>query len=422
MCKKNSVPGNALVLTIVIALILAILCTSLILLAYYNRQHQLTNEIVQRLDRNLGSSTQLLLSNPVMSVASQQDTLDLFSEERDSVLIHTAPWGIFQIATVTAWNGRFEKQRSFIFGAALPDYMNGCLYLADHKRPLSLVGHTILTGDVYTSKAGVKAAYINQRGFDNDKLVDGKIQNSQEALPETNKGVIEYLYQLTKPDSVGDHMQNALQPGDSMIQRFNDSTAFLYSKTVLNLDAFKLKGHIIIKSDSIIEVGAATVCEDVILVAPVIRFAKGFTGSVQAIATDSLLAEPGCMFEYPSALILLKRPNITWQNVMRIGNGCQVNGIIMTKCDNADRFKTFAEIQPDCRINGIAYIMGFLAFSKATVSGTLLTDFFIYKTPSMLYENHLVDASVNRRSLSRYFIGSAIFKNASRKEIMKWVQ
>jgi hypothetical protein len=422
MCKKNSVPGNALVLTIVIALILAILCTSLILLAYYNRQHQLMADIAQRLDRNLESSTQLLLSNRAVPTSPQHDTIDLFGEESDSVMISTAPWGIFQTATVTACNGRFEKQRSFIFGSALPDYMNGCLYMADHKRPLSLVGHTVLTGDVYLSKAGVKATYINQRGFDNDKLVDGKIQNSQETLPEPDKGMIDYLYQLTKPDSVmGSAIENAL-PSDSMVQRFTDTTAFLYSKTILNLDALTLKGHIIIKSDSIIEVGASTVCEDVILVAPVIRFEKGFTGSVQAIATDSLIAEPGCMFEYPSALILLKRPAITWQNVMRIEKGCQVNGIIITKCENADPFKTFAEIQPDCRINGIAYIMGFLAFSKATVSGTLLTDFFIYKTPSMLYENHLVDVSVNRQSLSRYFIGSGIFKNASRKEIIKWVQ
>jgi hypothetical protein len=421
MAPKNSVPGNALILTIIIALILAVICTSLILLAYFNRQQQVVAAIDQRLTRNLESATQLVLSDTLVQTAAQQDSFDLFGEQRDSISITKAPWGILQMAVITAFHNQFTRQKSFIYGSVLPAYMNGCLYMADHKRPLSLVGNTNLVGDAWLSPAGVKASYINQRGFDNDKLVDGTIKTSGTQLPPVNKELIDWLYELSAPQA-GDSLQQLPSPGDSLVQRFADSTLVLYSSKPVNLDAVTLKGHIIIKSDSLIEAGAATLCEDVILVAPVIKFTRGFRGAVQAIATDSIITDRDCVFDYPSALVLLKRKNITWQNVMRIGEGSQVNGIIITRCDSADIYRSYAEIQKGVKVTGIAYIMGFLALSGATVSGTLLTDYFIYKTPSMLFENHLVDVVVNRPGLSRYFIGSAVFEQATRKEIIKWVQ
>ncbi len=415
MLHKNKVPANSLILTIIIALILAILCSSLILLSFYSRQHQLTTDIEQRLNRNLESATNLVLEGEVV-MESTTDTIDLFDKQQDSVSIKVAPWGMFEVACITAFSNLFTKQNSFIGGSCLPAYMDGCLYLADHKRPLSLNGNTILTGDVYLSKGGIKPIYINQRGFSHSNLVNGNIKPSAEALPALSAPIIDNLYKQLR-DSTGEEFPS----GDSLVQTFYDSARVFHSKNVCQISDITLKGHVLIKADSLIEVEASAHLEDVILIAPVIRFKMGFTGTVQAVATDSLIAEAGCGFEYPSALVLLKKPDLKMQNVLRLEKGCRLKGLIIARCNNEDITRTRVDIKESTLIEGIVYVMGYCSLG-GRVNGTVLSDYFIYQTQNIMYENCLVDVEVNRKKLSPYFISSPVFQQAAVKQIIKWVK
>jgi hypothetical protein len=206
-----------------------------------------------------------------------------------------------------------------------------------------------------------------------------------------------------------------------LTQSFYDSAAFFYSKSEIQLNELTLKGHIIIRSDTIIEVSASVITEDVILIAPVIKIAKGFKGVLQAIASDSLVVESDCSFDYPSALVLLKKRGVKMQNILRIGENCRLSGIIMARCENEDIFKSYVEINKNTQIDGVVYVMGYCTLG-AQVNGIVLSDYFLYKTQNIMYENTLVNVALNRRLLSEYFIGSSIFENASQKQIIKWVK
>ncbi|WP_205511068.1 hypothetical protein [Longitalea arenae] len=417
MPPSHRVPANSLVLTIIIALVLAILCSSVIVLAYYSRQHQITATIDQRLNRNLESAMNLVLEGSGGWADETIDTLDLFDQQADSVTIKKRYWGVFEVACITAFSNVFSKNKAFISGTALPAYMDGCLYLADHRRPLAVNGNTVLTGDVYLSKGGIKPIYINQRAYSGSSLVNGKIKTSEEALPRLDASIIDHLYKMTK-DSV---LAMELPAADSLVRAFDDSTTCMYSKDIWQLAGMTIKGHVMIKADSLIEADASTHLEDVILIAPVIRFKKGFTGTVQAIATDSLIAEAGSVFNYPSALVLLKEPGLKMQNVMRMEEGCNFQGLIIASCDPADVIKSRVEIKKNTLINGVVYVMGYCALG-GQVNGSVLADFFIYQEQNIMYENTLVDVNLSRGELSPYFIGSPVFHQATRKQIIKWVK
>jgi hypothetical protein len=414
----RSYKSNSLVITVIISLVLAITCSSAILLALYNRQEQVKDNVQQKLQRNLESATNLVLADSAIYIAPVFDSLDLFDETKDSVIIKKEFWGLFQMASIRATSNNFSKQKNFFYGETVPDYMDGCLYVADHSRPIAVVGDTKLIGDAYLSRSGIKTSYIDQRGFNNNKLIEGMIKKSEDSLPGLRGNCLSNLYRLLK----GGQALYSQNIPDSLDKSFTDSAFSFYKNEKITLRNCFLNGHVLIKSDSAIEIEPSARLNNIILVAPSIHFKAGVTAAtVQAFATDSLIVEKGCSFQYPSILLLLKMNNSNLQNRMVIGNDCEINGELISVCNNSDLYKTSVEIGKNTKINGIIYTMGFLTL-KGIVNGTVMTDFFIYKSPSTIYENYLVDITINREQLSEFFLVPAIFKGSTSQEIVQWVK
>jgi hypothetical protein len=422
MFRNNKVSGNTLVVTIIVALIIALLCSSLVLLAYYNRHTQITANIEHRLRTNLQSATAIVLADTGWHGNTGSDTIDLYDEQKDSVIIRERPWGLFEAVSVTAFSNRFSQQSRYFTGAPLTGYMEGCLYLADHRRSLYVSGSTTLTGNAYLSKAGISPSYIYPRVYNNDRLIYGNIKNSKEKLPALNTDIISYLYEQRVNVQQSDEQRELIfSPGDTLRQSFSGTGLFFYSKDPVMLNNLAITGQVKIQSDTLIEVSATVSLEDVILIAPIIRFANGFTGSVQAIATDSLVLGANCRLTYPSALVLLKKPGITTQNVVKVGAHAVMDGIILTVCDSTDVYKTYVELHKESLIRGVVYVSGFISM-QGKVHGTVLTDYFIHRSGSAVYENHLVDVELNRKKMSEHFVTSPVFTGFAGKEIIKWLQ
>jgi hypothetical protein len=61
----------------------------------------------------------------------------------------------------TSFEIKKEKTRVFMYGELIPLNFKAAIYLADHDRPLALVGRTKVKGDAYLPKAGVQIALEN---------------------------------------------------------------------------------------------------------------------------------------------------------------------------------------------------------------------------------------------------------------------
>lgn len=194
--------GSSLISTITTVLIASIFLLSLIQLAYYHRLRSFKNNISEKLKHNIEESINVVLADTQL-FNSSVDSVDLFDEGNDIVTINKKRWGLFGVVSIKAMYERFEETRSLLVGNDLPEYTQNCLYLADHKRSLFLVGNTLLRGNIYIPESGVKSSFIGSRGFGLSRLYEGEANKSDISLPTLDSIELNSLKNLISlPDSL----------------------------------------------------------------------------------------------------------------------------------------------------------------------------------------------------------------------------
>jgi hypothetical protein len=157
------------------------------------------------------------------------------------------------------------------------------------------------------------------------------------------------------------------------------------------------------------------------LIAPSITLERGFSGVIQAIATDSLVLRNRCSLNYPSSLILIKAPGATFQPTLRIGDSSMLSGAVLSLApDPNDRIKTYVETGRHTVITGYLYTAGFVAL-KGEVRGEVLTDYFLHRSATSVLQNFLVDATIDRTKLSAWFVGPHLFSTPHPNKIIQWL-
>jgi hypothetical protein len=405
--------ATSLLTTVVLATVIAMICSSLLLLAYINFNTVRIEHTEARLQRNLRSAVNICLADTEMICSNSPDTLDLFNQGNDSAILRKENWGLFKSSCATVISHGNAKTKCFLSGPATDTPLDACLYLAQHDIPLYVSGTTLLTGDAYLPPAGIQSAYVDQQGFASDKPLSGATKTSH-SLPPVGQQLITYLRRL---DSSG----ITTSPPDSLDQSFLDTAAIFHTRSPLYLSRGSLNGHILIISDSSISVEATVALENVLLIAPSITIEKGFSGVIQAIATDSLVLRNGCRLNYPSSLILIKAPGATFQPTLRIDDSSTLSGAVVSLApDPTDRIMTYVETGRHTVITGYLYTAGFVAL-KGEVRGEVLTDYFLHRSASSVLQNFLVDATIDRTKLSAWFVGPHLFSTPHPNKIIQWL-
>lgn len=406
--------GNALFITVIISVIVGLLSSLLLLLAYNNMFFQNSLESEERLSRNLRSAIDLALADTSLVFDEQILSKEMSDHTGDSISIKKGNWGIFNIASVTAsYNGK-RKIKNFFFGDSGGPLLDGCLYVADHKAPIMLVGNTLLTGNAVLPKAGIKPGYIDQRGYDHNQLIRGKVRDAADSLPHIDQQLV-YRWANVRRGPI-----ESILP-DTMASSFSDTPRTIYLKNPITLSACSLSGHILILSDSAVRISASASLENVIVSAPVIEVDPGFSGTVQLQASDSIILHNNCHLRYPSALVLIKKTGVSFQPAIRIGENCELTGIALShSSDRNDQIKTYVELDRNSMVSGVVYVSGSLEL-KGSVHGTVLADQFIAKFASSILVNYLADVEINRSALSSFFTGPRILTDPGQNKIMQWV-
>ena len=160
--------------------------------------------------------------------------------------------------------------------------------------------------------------------------------------------------------------------------------------------------------------------EDIILVAPYIHFESNFKGSLQAIARDSILVENGVYLKFPSALGLVKKRgnNEKIQPFIKLLNKSKVEGAIFTHQIQKTQQETKISITKNAKVTGQVYADGW-AEIKGNITGSLTCNKLILKTPSSVYENHLLNATINKKALPSNFVGSGLLNARKNKKMIK---
>ncbi|TND10226.1 MAG: hypothetical protein FD123_474 [Bacteroidetes bacterium] len=407
-----------------VSLLIALICGSLILFASGNRTQLQWSRRMTEVRTNAGSGMALLMGEQELVPYGKPVVLDLYGRLRDSVELQLKEWGLFDVAISRAFSGQENFMQAALIGF-LPDTAEQtALVLADLDRPLSLCGKTELRGTCYLPKAGLKRAYIEGQSYSGDRMVYGETKTSDRFLPKLQDALIEKLQRLLKAefsetDSVVDI--SALLENETIKHSFLQRPLCFYSASPIDLSGRSLEGQIAVISGSKIIVGSETQLKGVLLVAPQIIFREKFSGQVQAIARDSLILEKEVRLRYPSVAAVVANENGVDHAAIWMQEKDTVEGTVLAWRTATDfRKQVTAKLDKETLVTGFLYSTGQVDL-KGSVFGQVTCAKFLLATPSSVYENHLLNAVINRMKLPAEFAVGSLMTEKGKKKIVSSV-
>lgn len=411
--------GGAMYYALMMAIIIGIMSASLMLYNYLNNKQLIILQKQKQVVDNVLSAINLYTVNGTDLKTGESKVINLFDDEQQQVQVSKKMWGGFEKLTATANYNSFTFSKTALIGHYLSNMGNKALYLADLNKPLSLCGKTEIVGDAELPASGVQRAYIEGQSFVGTKLVNGIITNSSKSLPEINTHLIDenlkYLQgQYSAEDSV---VSIDILEKDTIVQPFNEKTMVINAPQI-NLLKGIIKGNIRVVASDIIFVGRDAQLKDVILYAPTIIIEHGFDGALQAFASDSMVIENDVMLKYPSFLALATNDQA---GHLIINQNSEIAGAVIAVQQQNSKNNNYISIERGVELTGQLYTNGAVDL-KGSVYGNVICKKFMLKTPSSVYENHLLNAVIDITKLPETFAGIDLWLNDQNRKMVKWLE
>jgi hypothetical protein len=155
---------------------------------------------------------------------------------------------------------------------------------------------------------------------------------------------------------------------------------------------------------------------DVLLFSQKIEIEANLQGNFQLFATDTIRIQDGVSMLFPSTIALIggqcEKP------LIQIGKNCTLLGDIVLQATSSTP-KAVCIIGVQTNIHGKVYCAGKVEL-RGKVNGSVYCDGFTLSTPTSLYENHLLNATIDHSSLSAYYSGSVFFSDSPHYKEIKW--
>lgn len=415
--------AGALIYAVVLAFIFVLLSSSIILVNYhtsFTQEHFFEEE---RLILNAKSGINLLLADWQSLEDNKSANIDLFGYERDSVLLKTRQWGLFRLMAAKSHNNKSSYQKVCL-AASVPD-TNLAIYLSNTDKVLYVCGNTFINGNCALPAASIKRAYIEGQTFQGKKKANGIITESTRELPAINTHIVsKNLELLTNPLFIEDSILTLENiRGKTLKNSFLNKTLVIISEASMNLSEMSFSGNIIIWSSKKITIEKSVFLEDVLICAPIISIAEGFKGRINGLASDSITLQENVELTYPSSLAVMRKSSENKKNAeIQIQEDCIVEGPVLVYEQQVDfRTPSYIKLAQNSKVVGQIYTNGSFE-NKGKVAGNVYCNRFYLKTSSSSYENHLLNAEIDIKSLPISYVGLGI-KAESELEynIAKWV-
>jgi hypothetical protein len=416
-----SYSGGALLYTLLIVLLLSIITLALLTLTSYQQTIFNTDRINVDLNRHISQGLEILQSGQPEKYDYRQ--VIAIGSEGDTLVLQRKKWGVYDCITASAYHltnlQPIKRNKIALCGYPSDSIGKSALFLADYGQPLTLTGNCSIKGNVYVPARGIVPGYIATIGFNGNELYNGYKKNSTRYLPFPQVELLDFHTSYTQTNGAPPLRSVPKQLSVS----FEENPVLIESK-ILDLRFTELTGNIVLKADSIIQIGEHSKLQDILLFAPVIQIEDGFNGCLQAFSTKRVSLGKNVNLNYPSTLTCCRQANAvssTPEGIF-IGEHCNVAGLLLTW----NNFQ-YSQGRPEINIGKSTLIRGRI-FSdgsvnlKGNVWGNITTISFNLKTPSAIYENFLMDATIDVTKLPEAQIATILWPVSNKTEIVKWLQ
>ena len=147
---------------------------------------------------------------------------------------------------------------------------------------------------------------------------------------------------------------------------------------------------------------------------------KEFKGNLQIFASDSVIIQKNVTLTYPSVIGIVRNDQSPVVAVIVLSENDTIAGNVFAYKKAEEVLKQSGLIMAEkSLIYGEVYSNGFVDV-KGTIIGSLMCNKILLKTPSSVYENHLLNVVIDRSKLSPYFVGINLVKESAIKKVVKW--
>jgi cytoskeletal protein CcmA (bactofilin family) len=178
-------------------------------------------------------------------------------------------------------------------------------------------------------------------------------------------------------------------------------TLEITSQSPIHLTTHTLRGNIILTAPHV-TISPQAHLQDILIIANGIHIESGFKGRLQLFATDSLYIEPNCTLNYPSAAVLACTHEL---GTLYMGEESRLEGLLLsdaTLIQQNTKTESTTTIDTKAEVIGNVIVVENLDL-KGTVTGNLITGKFRLQTSAALYENHLLDATIQSEGRSPHY-------------------
>ncbi|UTW62203.1 polymer-forming cytoskeletal protein [bacterium SCSIO 12741] len=406
--------ASALYFALVMALLISLISGSFILYAHSVRQELLHWDRSDKVVDNCFSGIALGLNQDLKDYIPTE--LDLYHQFQDSVKLTSKPWGVYETLTSEAHTGKHEFSKSVWLGRSIDESFS--LYLQDRSKPLALCGKTYIGGPVYLPKSGVKRAYIEGQNYQGEQLIYGAVKTSQRSLPKPDAERIQALHRNLLGQFASDSVLTYIS-NDSLNVPFYEKNLVVRASAGEEYCTGFFEGNVILHFPGKVTIANTAQLNGVQVFAREIVVQEGSTLQAQLFATEKIHIEANCNLKHPSAVGLLQPENKSVN--LEIESGSRIEGItfLINEVEPIRHFSTL-KIHPDVLLVGQVYTNQDLDL-KGNIHGQLWCKRMLMKTPSSLYENHLLSVELDIHKLPSDFLTGNLINYSNHKSIILWL-
>jgi hypothetical protein len=404
----QKVQGGALYIAIIIGIIIGILLSMFILITKYNQRTVTVFSQNSQLHYNLESAFQMAQSGYFTQESNNKWMKNIFND--DSIRIRKIYWGVYLMITAETKNRHNYLSQSGFYGTAMS--ADTGIMVADNSRPMGVSGSVTFKSNCYLPNAGIKSAYIEGQSYISNLQNSSFIKAAPFQIPGIQNGVITGLRKQQESLANLDSVVNELP--ENYDRSFSLNTV-AWKTSASMLTQLNLKDNIKIICGNI-EVDSSSHLENVLIICNKARFKNGFKGKVHVIASDSIVMEKKCEFEYPSSFVLLPtEENSNSFNYINFNEDCRFFGAVLALNEGrpGSNQKVFVKLNAKSEVNGLIYSNDFMHL-EGKVNATAICNKLLLKTPSAVYENHILACKVDPHKYGHLLAVPLLFNERSR--------
>lgn len=389
--------GGALYVAVIISILIAIILSLFIVLAYYNIQSVQSQNSFMQLHLSMEGGFEMTQSKYYNQ--NSGTTWQKMPYNNDSVMVKKMAWGCYTLVDVKAKNAHFKIHKTGLFGTSASK--DTAIMTTEQSRPIGLAGNIKFNASCYFPKAGVKSAYIEGTSFSDLNSVRPYIKQAPNYIPELNDSYLNAIeLAQTEINPYTDSLISFIP--DALTQSFHHKTAVVQQGSVI-LNSQILSHNIKIIASDIITIENTSQLNNILLVARKVIFKKGFKGTVHVIAKDSIVTEDECEFNYPSSFCVYSNTNSTTSNpIVRgvfFGTQCKFKGGLLAANDDKQSSRMMIKLNTRFEFIGNIYSANYTD-AQGNLYGSVFCQTLLLQTPSGVYENHLLNCCIDPKKYS----------------------